>query len=168
MILRRAATAVVIVVLLAALVSAVFLLSQHYHFFAVQTDSMAPTIRSGDLVIDAPPPTGGSFSVGQIITFQPTAKVVTTHRIHAIGENGIETKGDANTTPDVGTIQSNQVVGTVSFVIPYAGYVAVFLQQPLAWLSIVLVLVALFLLLQLRSTRDRSLSTPSPDGRMPE
>jgi signal peptidase len=155
MLVRRAATAAAMLALLAVLLGAIVLLVQGYHYFAVQSDSMEPTIRSGDLVVVAPAHADGVYEPGQIITFHPTPGYTTTHRVNDVNESGIETKGDANATPDVSRIQSDQVVGEVTFVLPYVGYAAVFLQQPLGWISFVLAVVVIVLLWQLmHSKRD--------------
>ena len=164
MYLRRAFTAVVVVALLAVLVSAIYLLSQGGRYFAVQSGSMEPTIHAGDLVIVRPPPADGSYSVGQIITFHPTPGYTTTHRIADINSDGIETKGDANATPDVSRIQSGQIAGVVTAVIPFGGYVAVFLQQPLGWVVLILVLALGFLLWELAHVKRKSAPAINSDA----
>lgn len=166
MIFRRAVTAVVVVALLTVLLSAMYLLSQGYRYFAVQSGSMEPTIRSGDLVIVGPPPADGSYSVGQIITFHPTPGYTTTHRIADISSDGIATKGDANATPDVSRIQPGQIAGVVTAVVPFGGYVAIFLQQPLAWVVVILGVALVFLVWELARMRQKpDLSVSSdPEG----
>jgi signal peptidase len=156
MLLRRAITAAVIVALLAALLGAIFLLTQGYRYFAVQSDSMVPTLRSGDLVIDAPPSSDDAYQPGDIITFHPTPGFTTTHRVFALDAQGITTKGDANATPDVSPIQAGQVVGIVKFSLPYVGYLAICLQQPRGWVALALVLVILFLAWELVASRNRA------------
>ena len=45
-----------------------------------------------------------------------------THRILSKTEEGYQTKGDANTDPDSGTIPAENIRGTYLFCIPYLGY----------------------------------------------
>ena len=164
MVLRRAVTAVAVVALLAVLVSAIYLLWLGDRFFAVQSDSMAPAIHTGDLVIVAPPLADGSYAVGQVITFHPTPGYTTTHRIADINAAGIETKGDANATPDVSQIQPGQVAGVVTAVIPYAGYAAVTLQEPVGWIAIALAIALVLLAWELTHTRKRAVPDADPES----
>ncbi len=143
MILRRTLAVAVVVALLACFGSAAFAWSQGDRFFAVQSDSMVPTLHSGDLVVVAPATSPAVFLVGDVITFHPTAGYTTTHRIAAIDATGITTKGDANATVDAGQLQPGQIVGRVSATLPFAGYVAVFLQQPFGLVALLLLIVAL-------------------------
>ena len=72
---------------------------------------------------------------------------VVTHRITDITKAGlIHTKGDANRTADVWEIRPNQVRGAVVAGIPFAGYVAVYLQQPAGVASVITAVLALMLL----------------------
>ena len=70
------------------------------------------------------------YQVGDVVTFHPTPGYTATHRIVAIGKDGITTKGDANPSSDVGVIQPSMIAGRVAFSIPYGGYVAIFLRNP--------------------------------------
>lgn len=114
-------------------------------FFAVESGSMAPFMKTGDLVVDVPITPDTKLVVGDVITFHPTPGYTTTHRIVSIDAAGIQTKGDANPSADVGQIPAKSVVGRVIAVIPFFGYVATFFRQPAGIAALVLVMVALYL-----------------------
>jgi signal peptidase len=95
----------------------------------VLSDSMTPTFRAGDLLVDRPasgPATG--VHVGDAITFKTgTAGHLITHRIIAVetsptGAISFRTQGDANNAADAEPVAPDQVVGVYSARIPYAGY----------------------------------------------
>jgi signal peptidase len=127
--------------LLAALVLTavgVGLLGWHegYRAYAVRTGSMTPTYPTGALVIDRPAD-GSVPSIGQVITMQ-TSHGLVTHRVHGVNPDGIQTKGDANKTPDAWPTKPEHVVGVVAWGSAYLGYVLVFFQQPTGAPSILL------------------------------
>jgi signal peptidase I len=106
----------------------------------VLSGSMAPTIRTGDLVYDdrLRPGQAAHLKAGQIITFRatPGGHQTFTHRIHAVvsvnGAVAYQTKGDANPSPDATPVLPSQVVGLYRGKIPYGGYFLNALHQPLA------------------------------------
>lgn len=95
--------------------------------FLVQSGSMSPTIKTGDLIMVKP---GVSYNIGDIITFNNSNSQKVTHRIVNIkSENNIEkifTKGDANKVWDDGYIFQNQIIGKVNYQIPYLGKLVFF------------------------------------------
>jgi signal peptidase I len=113
-----------------------------YRAYAVQTGSMAPTYPTGALVIDRPAE-GSTPQVGAVITFRTTHGLVT-HRVHGVTLEGIQTKGDANKTPDAWSTQPQHVVGVVTWGAAYLGYVLVFFQQPTGVLSLMLLALSVW------------------------
>lgn len=121
--------------------------------FIVLTDSMNPTIESGDLVVcretDA-----DSVREGDIIAFfdpEGSGSSVVTHRVAAIdrdaaGKLSFTTKGDANNTEDAAAVPAENLIGTYWFRAPGVGNVALFLQSPQGVLVCVAVPVALLLI----------------------
>ena len=103
---------------------------------------MEPAIRAGDLVVDAPTTSTTTYLVGDILTFHPTPAYTTTHRVAAIDSGGITTKGDANSTADLGQIPPSSIVGRVVAVVPYGGYAVTFLRQPTGIVALLLLIVA--------------------------
>ena len=105
-----------------------------YKPMMVLTDSMYPTIKSGDLIIikEIDP---NLLEIGDIITFYDPAgngQTTVTHTINnIIIENEklmFETKGDNNNTPDRLLVESEAVIGVYVFRIPIVAKVAMYLQ----------------------------------------
>jgi signal peptidase I len=107
---------------------------------SVLSGSMAPTINTGDMVIDnkVTPAQAANLHVGQIISFRAGAgsSVIFTHRIAAVvtipgGGVGYVTKGDANDSRDGPITPPSYVVGTYQSRIPNGGYILNDLHQPI-------------------------------------
>ncbi len=123
-----------------------------YRYYTVLTPSMEPELSVGDMVfvhvVDA-----ATINVGDIITFNPSSDsdAYLTHRVTQIVADGdtlsFRTKGDANETEDSFLIDESRVIGTVSFDVPYAGYIVRFVQ--IRWYFVVafVVLVIIFFML---------------------
>lgn len=106
--------------------------------FIVQSGSMEPTIKTGSLVFVS---SAGSYVPNDIITFKSStdSKVLVTHRL--IEHKGSEyfTAGDANKTPDNGSVTKDQIMGKVVLSIPYLGYGADFAKKPFGFILLVIV-----------------------------
>lgn len=105
----------------------------------VLSGSMAPAIRTGDLIADDPVTTAQAqhLRVGQIVTVRESSgsKVAITHRIVGVtakdGSIAYITKGDANDAPDATLRSPNDVVGVFSHTLRRGGYVLNALHKPL-------------------------------------
>lgn len=91
----------------------------------VESGSMEPTLRIGDLVI-AFPTRPEDIALGDIIIFKPLwARRPVIHRVvdkaYLEGRWIFQTKGDAVPTPDPGWITEDQVVAKMAFSIPLVG-----------------------------------------------
>ena len=127
-----------------------------YEFFSVQTDSMYPTLKSGDLIIDKTVKDTGDLRIGDIITYWTVIdgeRVLNTHRINQIYTTGsylvFETKGDKSTVADSLTVHESEVVGKYINHISGLGKVLDYLQTSTGFLVIIVVPVALFFLFHL-------------------
>ena len=94
---------------------------------SIQTDSMAPTLNPGDLVITSSVD-AEDLRIDDIITFWTiisSERVLNTHRITAIYDGGgyliFETKGDKNTSVDCLLVDEKYIVGKYLFKIPFLG-----------------------------------------------
>jgi signal peptidase len=143
MTIRRLVALLGVVLLLAAAGAGAYAWSNGVRFYAVDSGSMAPSIATGSLVVDLPTTPATPFEVGDVVTFHPTPGYTATHRIAAIGPDGIVTKGDANPGRDVGTIQPEMIVGRVAFSVPYGGYAAVFFRNPAGVAALLLLVLGL-------------------------
>jgi signal peptidase len=117
-----------------------------YQAYIVHTGSMTGTYNSGDLVIDRP--VRGPLHVGESITFYHSglSSDVVTHRIVGLNRGTIQTKGDANRTPDAWDIRHNQVRGIVTASLPKVGYVVYYLKQRAGVASVMTATLAMVLL----------------------
>ncbi len=110
--------------------------------------SMEPSLGVGSLAfltrVGAPGP-----RVGEVVTLRVGAGQLVTHRVTRLanvdGEPYLETKGDANRTPDPVLSPASAVLGEVSFAIPGAGYLEAAVARPLGILSILSALGGLWL-----------------------
>lgn len=113
--------------------------------YVIVSPSMVPTINVRDAVI-AYRPAVSSLKKGDIITFTSTdarySGLTVTHRILGItlgddGQIAFKTKGDNNTSPDEALVLGSNIYGKVFFVVPWLGYLQVFLTKPYGWLLLV-------------------------------
>lgn len=97
----------------------------------VLSDSMTPTFRAGDLIVEDPVTSkAAQLGVGDVITFRAgDSGELVTHRIVRVrgsaadGSIRYRTQGDANNALDITPVTPEQVVGVYLWRIPYAGYV---------------------------------------------
>lgn len=161
MTLRRVTAVAAAVILFALVGCGMYAWSNGMRFYAVDSGSMSPTFDTGALVVDLPITPATTLHVGDVVTFHPTPGYTATHRITAIGPDGITTKGDANTSSDVGYIQPNMIAGRVAVSVPFVGYVAMFFQRPFGVVGLLLVVLILFVVWQVTE------SAPKPSATLP-
>ncbi len=92
----------------------------------VTSDSMAPTIRRGDVV--AVDPGVDSIGKGTVVLFDdPASSGTLLHRVRSIDSEGrLLTKGDANRLPDSTPVDPEQVIGSARLLVPLVG-------MPVTW-----------------------------------
>ncbi|MCR4770749.1 MAG: signal peptidase I [Oscillospiraceae bacterium] len=121
----------------------------------VQTDSMAPTFYSGDMIIikKVDP---ASLKVGDIITFHTIIEnqyVLNTHRIAVIDEeNGYRrytTKGDNNSVSDQHIIADGDIVGKYAGKVSKLGKVMDFLSSSVGFLVVIVLPLLIFFIYQI-------------------
>jgi signal peptidase len=93
---------------------------------AIVSDSMAPSVRAGDVVVAAPH-NGIGLGPGSVVVFEdPAGDGLVTHRIAAVNEDGTYlTKGDANRVNDSTPLAPDQVVGVARILVPLVGHPAI-------------------------------------------
>ena len=96
----------------------------------IETGSMTPAVRTGDVVLvdDADP---GDLRPGAIVTFADESRDgrLVTHRVDELNDDGtFTTKGDANADPDSRPVRLDDVQGVGRAVVPAIGH-------PLLWLD---------------------------------
>ena len=97
----------------------------------VLSGSMEPKLGVGSLAVTHPV-TAQEILPGDIITFRsPLSGKLTSHRVAALVQTApytFRTKGDANEDMDPFIVPMANVIGKVSFHIPYLGYVTQFVK----------------------------------------
>jgi signal peptidase len=97
----------------------------------VLSDSMAPRIASGDVVVSAPVDPA-ELQVGQVVLFTKPdgtgARVM--HRVVAVRPDGsLRTRGDANVVVDTAAVPADHVLGLPRLRVPYIGLPVLWLRQ---------------------------------------
>ena len=113
----------------------------------VVSDSMAPTYRPGDVLWIRP--LSGPLAPGMVVSYDFQGKLVT-HRIAAVQDGQLVTRGDNNQEVDPWRVPLSSVVGTPVLRIPYLGYVLFFLKHPAGWLLLVFLPALLIVLGEVR------------------
>lgn len=159
------------VVLGAGIGLGIFIFAGQYVFrnfytpYIVQSGSMEPALPLGSLVLVKPK---SFYSVNEVITFRANnSNDLVTHRITEItylaaqaGPAGTRrfplyhTKGDANEDADPTTVQINQVVGNVRFLVPYVGYGVEFAKTPQGFLLLVIIPATIIVYEELKSVKS--------------
>jgi signal peptidase len=113
------------------------------------SDSMAPVIHAGDLLITHDQP-AGSVHRGEIVSFKDPALAgrLVTHRVVAVHPVGARlhfiTKGDANAAPESWSAARGSSIGVMLFRVPAIGRTIAWVADPLVRTAI-LALAALLL-----------------------
>ncbi len=124
-------------------------------FMVVMSGSMVPALRVGWIIIVKSVP-AAQIRVGNIIVYHSTDPEIPDPIVHRVikvnyinGTLYFLTKGDANPINDAQAgfepangIPQARVIGKVVYVIPYLGYVVLFLKQPPVYIMLVALLVA--------------------------
>lgn len=119
----------------------------------VSSGSMAPLLRTGDVLLNGTPGTD-TLGPGTVVTYEAGPPPVAmgydagssietrliSHRIVASGPDGYTTRGDANRDVDRGTVPHGAVVGVGRLVVPYVGLPAVWLREG-AWATLALLAI---------------------------
>ena len=107
-----------------------------FETLVVRSGSMEPTISTGAIVLvdrSAHRP-----SLQAIASFREPDGSIVTHRVVGMDGPRFVTRGDANNANDQVHRPAASVYGTVILTVPFAGYLIHFLQQPTAFLLLLL------------------------------
>ncbi len=125
-----------------------------YQLKTVTSGSMSPEIPTGSVVlIDTSYPHAHSLAPGQVITYAQASdpSQFITHRIVETTEAGFITQGDANQSIDRGEVSASQIVGRVSYSVPYVGYIYGAVMTPLGMTMLVLVPALILVALEIKN-----------------
>lgn len=124
---------------------------------SIQTESMYPTMKPGDLIFDTAVKDTSELQIGDVITYWTVIdgeRVLNTHRITEIYDGGgyliFQTKGDNNTIEDSLTVHESEIVGQYNGMkIAGLGKLFDYLQTSTGFLIVVVIPVAIFFLYHL-------------------
>lgn len=125
----------------------------------VVSESMKGTLNINDVII-AKKVDVKSLNVGDIIVFKKDGAVIT-HRITNIVKRydklEFETKGDANNTPDKGTVKEENIEGKYICTIKYIGNILKFIKTPIGLTLVVTIpiIIMLFILIEERNVTEQ-------------
>lgn len=168
---RKIANTIINVVLVLAIVVAAFCTYTSYvstsgngvpslfglRMLSIQTDSMYPELKPGDMIFDVPVKDTSALQIGDIITYWTVIdgeRRLNTHRITQIYDGGgyliFQTKGDNNSIEDSLTVHESELVGQYKGAkIGGLGKVFDYLQTSTGFLIVVVIPVAIFFLYHL-------------------
>lgn len=132
----------------------------------VQSGSMMPHIRTGDIVLSRPLPAQAPTPMGLVVTFPAAPGSATPGvRLHrVVGSNpddSLITAGDANRDMDSAPLERADIIAVATLLIPWIGLPAFWLQHGLilpfmGWVAVTLVAV----IIEFLSTRDEKKKRP--------
>lgn len=114
--------------------------------YIVRSGSMEPAIKTGSVCFVNTKASYDDLQVGDIIAFKH-GDTMSTHRVNAITDGGIVTKGDANDVTDLGLVTKDNYKGNTWFSIPYLGYAFQFTQTMHGRIVCISVFICLVLVL---------------------
>ncbi len=152
-----------VVVFLLVFTSASLVLSNfdtplRFRVFSINSGSMKPAVKLGDLVFVFP---RDRYYENEIISFSGRANLrqVTTHRIFSVSDDrdldriSYVTKGDANEDPDSGFILHDRVIGKVVFKLPLLGFLVAFAKTRAGFTLLVVIPATILVYSELSSLR---------------
>lgn len=110
----------------------------------VQSGSMTPVIRTGDVIV-VDPVSPAEAEVGEIVTFKDPegSGRLLVHRVRAIVPEGEQlaftTQGDANTNQERWKIPRDGTIGTVAYRIPALGFAVSWIGTPAGRIGLIIV-----------------------------
>lgn len=123
---------------------------------SVQSGSMSPVIKAGDLIISQPK-TGGDYQAPEILVFRDSGGNLITHRLVAETAEGFKTKGDANNTEDTEILKKEQILGRVIQRIPYLGLFTNFVKTTTGFVLLIVIPSFYIIFSELITIRDEIL-----------
>lgn len=116
-----------------------------FNVLTVQSGSMEPSIKRGDLIIVRP---SENRKINDVVTYRNQVGTLVTHRIvNIVNEDEkifYQTKGDANNVVDNDLVSMNQLIGTVVLKIPKLGTLLGFFRT--FWGMTILILIPFLLI----------------------
>lgn len=117
--------------------------------YIVTSQSMAPRLNEGDIVVVKSGHENDAYKVGNIITFVRSDGEIITHRIERIikadGKNSYITKGDNNEQEDEEIVTYDMIIGRVVSTMPQFGILVAVLKNKVFFSGCIIVLILIIL-----------------------
>lgn len=113
--------------------------------FIVQSGSMEGTIKTGSLSFINKNASYENIKTNDIIGYTSSTGTKVMHRVVAIDQEGVHTKGDANETIDGNAVTKQSYIGKVVFWIPYLGRIIALIQTTRGKIVAITVIVVMIL-----------------------
>jgi signal peptidase I len=117
------------------------------HLEIVLSDSMAPAMRTGDLLVVKA--LKGPVLPGMVVSFESGGQRIT-HRVIGVEGARLRTKGDNNATADPWEVATSDVKGIPVLKIPCLGLLLLFIRRPAGLVLLVFIPGTLILLDEIR------------------
>lgn len=138
---RRAVTGGLAIAAIGALALAALPIALGGRTVVALQGSMAPALPTGAAIVLVPA-SPEALRPDDIVAFVPPGKAgLVTHRVVAIEDGALVTKGDANPQPDAWRIPLRPGTLRVALVVPAVGYLFAFLGQPAVDLALLAVAI---------------------------
>ena len=122
-------------------------------FLTVSGHSMEPAITNSDVIAVTTSVNPDELKVGDVISYEYYTggrMVSITHRIVAIDENGIMTKGDSNDGVDDCIVKPSDVTGIFRFKIPYLGLFIRFANTGTGYWSLIFLPAMMLIIIEIK------------------
>ncbi|MBT9147363.1 MAG: Signal peptidase I W [Syntrophomonadaceae bacterium] len=129
-----------------------------YQIYIVLSGSMSPAFETGSIVL-VRPLEASAIRPGEIITYRDpeNQEMIVTHRVIAVNtaagsENpeSFTTRGDANDAKDLLPVPAGNLLGRVSYTVPYLGFLFSFINTQDGILLFIIIPALLIIVLELR------------------
>ena len=124
--------------------------SMKYHIYAIETESMIPTLNPGELILSE---YMEEYEVGDIITFDyENSEVPITHRVVEIDQEGnYITKGDNNNVQDALATDQEDVIGKLIYNRADLGNIIIFMKSVVGIIMLFIIPITILLTLNIQS-----------------
>jgi signal peptidase len=139
-----------------------------YNIYAIETESMLPTLPPGELIITKKQKE--RYQIEDIISYKlnPKDRKPITHRITDVGQESItiyKTKGDNNDLADPYDVTEKHIVGKVVYHLPYLGNLVLFSRSVEGIILLFIIPITILLTLNAQSIYRWLEKIAYPEGR---
>lgn len=116
-------------------------------FYVIASGSMEPEISIGDVAIIN---NKEKAKTGKVVAYRDNKTIIVHRVIEEVEESGVtkyKTKGDSNNAADIKLVNEQQIEGTCTLIIPYIGYIIIFIYN--CWFYVIALIIIAILIIKL-------------------